>query len=248
MNQNETMEIDLLALLDHLRRKLWIIAAVTLVCAVVGLLYSSLFITPQYTSSTRIYVLTRSREDLVTSNDFVISNYMLYDYKELITGRNVTEEVVRQLGLDMSPAALAGQITVSSPEDSRMLQISVTNPDPALAQQLANAIREVTSNQLTELLKVDSVSTIYEANKPTAPSSPNVMRNTMLAGILGFAVMVGIFCVIFLLDDRIRSEADVERYLGLSVIGIIPDNPRLAESKKSATKKKRPGKHARAKR
>ena len=228
MNQNNAeIEIDLMGLIHQLRKKIVLIAVVTVVCTVLGLLGSILFITPQYTATTRIYVINRSNENTVVSSDFQIANYMVNDYQELIKGRNVTAEVIAQLGLDMGNGTLASKITVSSPSDTRILQITVQDPDPEMAAKIANAVREETSTQLTEIMQVDSVKTIYEAEIPTSPSSPNVMKNGIIMGILGFVAVVGILSLIYVLDDRIRNEDDVERYLDMSTLGVIPDLEKL---------------------
>ena len=239
MNRNETeIEINLLDLIKHLRKKVWIILAVAALFALAGMIFSTLFITPQYTASTRMYVLNRTNENTVVSADFQISNYMVNDYKELIKGRNVTHEVIQKLGLQMSDGALAGKIAVSAPQDTRILQIDVTDTDPVRAQQIANAVRETTSEQLKDIMQVDSVTTIYEANVPRSPSSPNVMSNTVWAGMIGFALIVVIYAIIFVVDDRIRTEDDVERYLGVSILGVIPDNESLPSTGALKTRKR----------
>ncbi len=239
MNRNDTgTEINLFILLKHLQKKVWVIVAITVIFAVLGLLISMLLITPEYTASTRIYVLHRKSENSVAASDFQSSNYIVYDYKELITGRNVTQEVIKQLGLRMSSGALSQKISVSSPQNTRILHISVTDTDPLRAQQLANTVREVAAAQLKDIMQVDSVTTIYEAGVPSSPSGPNSVRNAILAGILGFTLTVGIYIVIFIVDDRIRTEEDAERYLGLSILGVIPNAESLAN--RAAPKRKTP--------
>jgi len=223
MEQHQnSLDINLLDLLYYLKKKIVVLAIVAAICALGGFLASSLFMTPQYTASTRVYVLNRSNENAVVSSDFTLSNYMIADYKVLITGQNVTAEVIEELGLSMTPGALSGKISVSAPDNTRVLQISVTDSNPVMAASIANCVRETASTQIREIMAVDAVNLVYEATVPTVPSSPNVMKNTVLAGILGLAVAVFVFAVIFVLDDAIRTEEDVERYLGLSTLGVIP--------------------------
>ncbi len=230
MNQNEMeIEVNLLEVLNDLRKRVWIILAVTVLCAVLGLVGSLLFLAPQYTASTRIYVLNRANDSSVGTSDFQVSAYMVNDYQELIHGRNVTGAVIEQLGLELSNEALAARISVTSPSNTRFLQIDVVDSDPERAKEIANTVREVTSSQLKEIMKVDSVTTVYEAITPEGPSSPNVIKNTGLTGALGFLAVVAILVVRFIMDDRIRTEDDVERYLGLSVMGVIPDSEKLSD-------------------
>ncbi len=247
--QNKQIEINFVDLFYYLKKKIVIIIAVVVVCAFAGFLYSTLFVTPMYTAETRLYVLNRSSSAGVVGSDFQIADNILADYKILITGKNVTQEVVNQLGLKMSAAALGAKINVSAPEDTRVVQISVTDSNPHRAADIANKVREVATGQIQEIMDVDAVHLIYAADVPDSPSSPNVKKNTCLAALLGLVVTGAVFVVIFVLDDSIRTEEDVERYLGLSVLGVIPnttdidtaaENP--ATKKKKLTIGKKPGK------
>ena len=92
--------------------------------------------------------------------------------------------------------------------------------------------------QIKEIMDVDAVNVVYAAEVPSGPSSPSVMKNTMIAAILGLVAVVGVYVVIFLLDDTIRTEEDVERYLGLSTVGVIPLSNELNVMSKYTGKKK----------
>lgn len=219
---NEEMEIDLLELFYYLKKRIIIIIAACLVFAVAGFVGTKLFITPTYTTNTRMYVLNRSNENNVVTSDFQIATYVMNDYKALITGQNVTQEVISKLNLDMKPATLSKMIQVTSPENTRVLQINITHTDPKKAADIANTVREVASAQIKEIMDVDAVKMVYAAEVPAAPSGPSTVRNTAIAGILGLVLAIGVFTVIFIVDDTIRTEEDVTRYLGLSTIGVIP--------------------------
>lgn len=226
--RHNDFDFNLLDLLNYLKRKAIFILIAAATCALAGFLISSLFMTPQYTASTRVYVLNRSDGNAVVSSDFTLSNYMIADYKVLITGQNVTSEVIEELGLSMSPGGLAGKIAVSAPANTRVLQISVTDSNPEMAAVIANSVREVAARQLKEIMAVDAVNLVYEASVPTSPTSPNVMKNTVLVALLGAIAVTFIFAIVFILDDAIRTEEDVERYLGLNTLGVIPVSSDLA--------------------
>lgn len=233
--RNEEFEIDFTGLLLYLKKKIRVIAAVVLVCALAGFLASAVFMTPKYTASTRVYILNRSN-DRYASSDFVIASYMLNDYQVLITGRNVTEAVVKDLELEMEPSALAGKIAVSSPENTRVLQIDYTDPDPKQAARIANAVREEAVKQLQSIMEVDAVKLIYAAEVPKASSSPSVSRNTLIAAVVGLVLSVAFYAVIYIRDDSLRTEEDVEQYLGLSTLGVIPAAKDLATEQKKGKK------------
>ena len=219
---NEEMEIDLLELFHYLKKRIIVIAAVFLVFAAAGFVGTKLFITPEYTTNTRMYVLNRSNENNVVTSDFQIATYVMNDYKALITGQNVTTEVINRLGLDMKPGELSKLIQVTSPENTRVLQINITHADPQKAADIANTVREVASAQIKDIMDVDAVKMVYAAEVPKVPSGPSAMRNTAIAAILGLVLAVGVYTVIFILDDTIRTEEDVTRYLGLGTLGVIP--------------------------
>lgn len=232
-NQNE-IEIDLLDLFYYLKKKLLIIVAVVAVCAVIGMGFTAFFMEPEYTATTRMYVLNRSSETTISSSDYSVSNYMVNDYSVLITGKNVTKKVIDQLGLDMTVAQLTNKISVSSIDNTRVLQIKVVDTDAQRAADIANAVRETASAQIKEIMDVDAVNLVYEAETPSQKSGPSVMKNTALAALLGMVGVVAVLVVIYILDDTIRTEEDVERYLGLSVLGVIPQSLEISNMVKAS--------------
>ncbi len=245
-NRNEEMELDLLELFHYLKKRIIVIVAACLVFAIIGFVGTKVFITPEYTTNTRMYVLNRSNENNVVTSDFQIASYVMSDYKALITGQNVTKEVISKLNLDITPDDLSEMIQVTSPDNTRVLQINITHTDPKKAANIANTVREVASTQIKDIMDVDAVKLVYEAEVPEVPSGPNTMRNTAIAAVLGLVLAVGIYTLIFLLDDTIRTEEDVTRYLGLGTLGVIPVSMEMGvmganrTDKKSGSKKPAP--------
>lgn len=231
MEKENEVEIDLLALFRYLKKKMWIVIAAFVVCTLAGFLVTKLFLSPKYTASTRAYVLNRSSETNVVYSDLQLSSQLLNDYQVLISGQNVTKEVIHQLGLDITPEKLAKKISVTAPNDTRVLQISVTDTDPQRAADIANAVREIASSQIKQIMDVNAVNVIYEADIPERPSSPNLKLNVAVSAMLGIAASVGVLTVIFVFDDTIRTEEDVEYYLGLSTLGVIPASGDFTDGK-----------------
>lgn len=235
-NQNE-IEIDVRELLYTLKKKLRLLISVTLICGVIGMLVSLFLLKPQYTASTRVYVLNRADEASILYSDFQTSNYILKDYQVLIGGQNVTKEVVERLDLDITYRELAGKLTITAEENTRVLQISVTDTDPARAAALADCIREVASEQIRDIMDTDALKTVYPADVPDRPSSPNVIVNSILAAIVGFLSVVAGCFLKCLLDDTISTEEEVEHYLGLSTLAIVPVSAELDISHSGAGKR-----------
>lgn len=229
MEEQNQNELNLVELFYYLLKKIWVILIAAVVCGLVGFTTTKLFKTPMYTASTRMYVLGgTSSNGGVGVSDFQISTFLLKDYQVLITGRNVTGEVVRRLGLDISPEDLASRIQVTAPQDTRILQINVTYEDALQAADIANCVRNIASEQIKEIMAVDAVKTVYEAQAPSQPSSPHVLKSTLLWAVIGLLLSTGVYVVIFLMDDTIRTEEDVAHYLELSTLGVIPVSEQLS--------------------
>lgn len=228
MNQKKEIELNLVDLFFYLKKQIWIIVAVCVVFGIVGFCFGTFLVDPEYTAATRMYVLNRTNDSAVVYADIQTSTYLSNDYKVLITGENVTDEVISRLNLNVTSQQLASWIEVTVPDSTRVLQISVTHTDPALAAQIANAVREVASKEIQRIMDADAVNLVYAAKVPLKPSSPGTARYVIIAAIMGILAAVCVLGVLFVLDDAIRSEEDVERYLGLSTLGVIPISTELS--------------------
>lgn len=222
METQNTAGTDLVGLWRFVRKRLWLVPAVMLLCAIVSLAAGRLLLTERYSASTRIYVLTRASESEVVYSDLQISSQLLNDIKVLVTGQNVTKTVVEKLALACMPEELARRISVSAPDNTRVLQISVEDPNPVLAAQIANAVREEASLQIRSIMSVDSVKLVYAAEPPGEPAWPNLPKLAAAAAVGAGALCLCILAVIYLLDDGLRSEEDVERCLGIPALAAVP--------------------------
>jgi MPA1 family polysaccharide export protein len=226
-NDNASIEIDVLYLLRKLWSKKFFIVFVGLLVGTVALLGSVFFIKPKYTSTTRIYVVSRSSDTALTNQDLQAGSYLVNDYKEVITSSEVLASVIDQEKLSMSAGQLSGEISVNIPTDTRVISISVTDTDAQRACDIANTVREVAAEKIKAVTKVDDVTTLESATKPSHPSSPNVKKNAVIGFLAGaFVAIVGIL-VAEVLDDRIRRPEDIEEVLGLTLLGVVPDADKL---------------------
>ena len=168
----------------------------------------------------------------VTVNDLQTGAYLTKDYMELVKSRPVLEQVIAVLNLDIQTEQLSQMITVENAPDTRILTIRVESEDPKEAKAIADAVRESVSIQIPKIMDADSVNTIEEGNLPTSPSSPNLMKNMALGGILGIVLAIGIIVLIYVLDDTLKTPEDVENFLGLNVLTSIPVSEGFKKSKK----------------
>ena len=230
MNQDNTksVEIDVLALLQKLWTKKVFILFTAFYVAVFSFLGTYFFIQPTYTSTTRIYVVNQATDNNnLSAQDLQAGAFLVKDYKEIITSNDVLSEVIKDEKLNMTEAELAKMISVDIPTDTRLILISVNAKTGQDAQTLANKVREVASEKIKKVTKVEDVTTLEEAKLPESPSSPNIKLNVLLGAVLGaFLAVVGVL-VREILDDRVRRPEDVEDVLGMTLLGIIPDTDKI---------------------
>lgn len=238
-NRNGEVEIDLRDIFAILINKLAIIVLAAVLGAAVAFTFTKFLISPVYQARTQVLVKSTSltTTDQIKVSDLQSSNYLTKDYMILIKSNPVLDKVIADLGLDMSSSALAGKIHVSSQTDTRILTIAVNDKDPMMAKKIADAVREASKTRIHEVMGMETVENVDEAILPESPISPNTKMNTLIGFMLGFVIAIAVIIIRFMLDDTIKAQEDVEKYLGLSVLGLIPELE-TTDSKKKKKKKK----------
>ena len=222
IKENQEVEIDLGEIFHVLLGRIGIIILSGIVLGLVSIVGTMLFIDPQYESTTKIVVLSKQDNNTLTNQDMQTSTLLTKDYAELIKSRTVTEGVIAELNLDLEHKELLEKISVENQTDTRIVAISVRDEDPYMASQIANAIRDVASVHIQEVMDVDAVNVVETANIPNEPASPSLVKNGILGGVLGVVLSVIIILAVYLSNDTVKTPEDVERYLQLSVLGNIP--------------------------
>ncbi len=230
--ESEEMEIDLSELFMTLLAKVPLMAAAGIFAALVVFLTAKFALEPSWQSTTRIYVLAKQDNTMVTYNDLQTGTQLTKDYAELICSRFVLEEVIERLGLGLSYDQLKDNVSVSSPSDTRIIAISVTDSDPVRAMRVANAVREAAAAHIQNVMDIEAVNVVETADLPAVKSGPAVGKMTMLGGALGAFAVAAVAVAACLFNDRIRTSEDVERYLNLSTLAVIPLNEGERKKKK----------------
>ncbi|MDE6962367.1 MAG: protein-tyrosine kinase [Lachnospiraceae bacterium] len=221
--ENDVIEVDLLEIINALLGGVWLILGTGLLAAVVSFAISKFVLTPTYESTTKIYILNKSESTTVTYSDVQMGTQLTKDYAELINSRYVLETVIAKLSLDeMEYEDLLDRVSVHTPTDTRIVSITVTDTSPLKAMDIANCIREVAGEHIQNVMDIDAVNVVEEANFPTEKAGPSIPKWTLLGGILGALVACAAILVHYLLDDTIKTSDDVEKYLGLSTLALIP--------------------------
>lgn len=226
METQREVELDLIGLLFHLKRKIWLILVVTLVSALIGYVGAKMFTTPLYNATTQVYVYQQDKQT-IDYNNLTVASQLRRDCAVIIKSESVTQEVVEKLGLPISPKALGKAIKVETEDNTRILKISFTDVDPERATLIVNTVREVAAERTKELMQTDVLRTLFEATLPQAESTTNIRKSTLTAGAVGAVAIIALLVIFYLLDDTIRNEDDVENHLGLSTLAIIPVSSEL---------------------
>ena len=229
MKEQEKFEIDVFQLVKVLWKRKFLIVLTAIIAGLAAFAYSSFVIKPQYTSTTRIYVVNRNQADKpgLTNQDLQAGAYLVKDYREIILSQDVLEKVVADQKLTMDAKTLGRKISVAVPAETRIVSISVRDGNPEEASRIANALREVAAQKIISVTRVSDVTTLEEARPATSPSSPNIRRNTMMATIAGVGFIVVIVLLVELLDDRVKRPEDIEEVMHLSLLGVIPNLEKL---------------------
>lgn len=221
--QDGEVEINLAELIPYLFHWFWLIAIVGLLTAAIGFAISAFVLTPKYQSTTKVYILSKTgANDSLTYQDTVLATNLTKDFKEMIKSRSVVETVIKECNLKESYGALAGNISVSNTTDTRIVGINVKDADPERAQYLANAVREVAAIHLQEVMDLEAVNVVEEANLPDSPVEPSKKKFTVIGFAIGAMITILILILNYYLDDSIKTSEDVERYLGMTTLATIP--------------------------
>lgn len=222
MENNDVVEIDLMEIFVLMLHRLWLIILCATAVGAAAFGISKYLLTEEYQSTTRIYVLNRQNDETLTYSDVQLGTQLTRDFPQIIKSRYVLEQVIEVCGLQDTSASLASRVSVDTQSDTRIVSITVTDPDPAMAQYIANELREAAAQRIVSVMDIQAVNVVDDADLPTAPSAPNVIRWTAIGFMLGAFLCMVVVLIQFLMDDTIKTSDDIEKYLGLSTLGMIP--------------------------
>ena len=221
---NEAYEtLDLLEVLNAVRQHILAIFLTALVLAAAGFGVSKFLMTPMYQASALMIVNTRQDVNAnVTSDQINSATKLVSTYSIIIKSDTVLQQVIDNLGLNLTYAQLNKRVTVAAVDDTQVMKITVQSDSPEWARQVCEQIITVAPDVIKEAVEAGSVKVISNASLATEPVSPNIKKNTMLAAAVGFVLVIGIIVLQVLLDNKINTEEDVTKYLDMTVLGVIP--------------------------
>ncbi len=216
--------ISLKELFQTLKKRIALIISITLIAMIISGVVSYFVITPEYKSSTQILVNQAKDDQTVYNYNEVQTNIQLINtYSVILKSAAILNEVKTELALDSSVSELNEKISVESAQNSQIMTVSVTDPDPAVALDIANKTAEVFEKEIKKIMKVDNVSVLPLANdqENQSPISPNPPLNIAIAAIVGLMIGVGLAFLLEFLDSTVKTEQDIEKLLNLPVLGAI---------------------------
>ncbi|MFD1929269.1 YveK family protein [Sporosarcina siberiensis] len=236
--------ISLQDLFKTLRKRLLLIAIITVIAVTVSGVVSFLVLTPIYQSSTQILVnQTKSESPSFNSQDIQTNLQLINTYNGIIKSPAILSIVIEDLDLDITHTQLHNKVTVSSVQNSQIITVAVQDPNPYKAVDIANAIASVFQKEIVTLMNVDNVNILAKAEIPENPSpiKPDPKLNMAIAAVIGLMLGVGLAFLLEYLDTTMKTEQDIEELLGIPILGHVSpiSDKDLKDSKLEITNRRR---------
>lgn len=218
-------ELDLKELFEMFWNQKIKIILIVAIFAVIGVIYTIGFVTPEYTATTTLVLAgqeSANASNTITTTDLTINSKLVATYSELVTSTNVVRQVISNLGIPMEEGTLKKNISVSAREGTDMIEIDVINTNPTYAMQIANETAKVFMNQVAEIYNINNVHVVDQAEEPKAPSNINHTKDVMIFAFIGVVISVIYVFIANMLDNTIKTREEVERLYKIPVIAEIP--------------------------
>ncbi|SHG02960.1 YveK family protein [Ornithinibacillus halophilus] len=217
--------ISLKEIFDVLKKRFLMIIALMVGAAALSAILTYGFITPTYESSSQFIVNQKQADPnaQITSGDIRTNVELINTYNHIIKSPRILDIVLEELDLPYSNGVLSGKLQVSSPDSSQVVNVTVTDPDPQLATDIANTTVQIFQEEISSLMNVDNVQVLSPAVTSANPSpvNPKPALNIAIALVLGAMVGVGIAFLLEYMDTTIKTEDDITKKFGVPVLGVI---------------------------
>ncbi len=248
--KDEDIEINLFELVSYYWTKIGIILAGFLFGAVIAAIITFYFITPRYTATSKLYMVSASSDSIVDLTDLNIGTSLSTDYEQLLQVRPIFEEVIEKEKLSYTYEQLLDMVKISTVTDTRILSISVESTKPEEAMKIANRLADMAVSELPRLMDTSKPNIAENAILPKDKSSPSLFRNVVIGALAGMAMVLAVLTFFYVTDDTMKSAEDIEKEFGIMPLTVIPEGDVEAisderEKEIQKKKKKRRGKEKR---
>jgi len=216
--------ISLRELFHTLRKRMWLIVAITVIATMTSGIVSYFVLTPIYQASTQLLVNQAKNEQPIYNISEIQTNLQLINtYNVIMKSPAILDIVKDELDLDMPIEQLNEKINVTSEKDSQVVNVTVEDPDPYMAADIANTVASVFQREIVKIMNVDNVNILAKAEvkEQPVPVKPKPLLNMAIAFVVGMMTGVGLAFLLEYLDNTIKNEQDVEKLLELPVLGAV---------------------------
>ena len=218
----EMEEIDLTELFDYfLKRALYIVIA-AVVCLVLGLTYTLFLKEPKYKSDVNVIIVNKELQATSLQSDLAANQKLAATYRELVESRRILNQVIDNLQLNYTIGELQDMISVENVNETEIIKITVSSADAKEAKKIANETAEIFQDEVKDIYNLENVSIVDNAVLAKAPYNINIVKESVIYIALGMVLSCGVIFVIYYFDNTIKSIDQVEKRLGVPVIGTVP--------------------------
>lgn len=222
----DTREVELKDLLEILKKNWWLILLLTIIGFVTAYFITDRYVTPIYEAKTVLFI---GKEDAslgmvgISLGQINADSQLIIDYKQIALTHLVIDEVIKNLALDMSYNEFRSDVVIETVQESRLFTVGFQYYDPTTAKLVSDELAKQLSITVLEIVGVENIRILDRARVPQSPISPNKAQNAMIGGLLGLIASIAIIILMFLLDDTIKNEEEIENLIGVTVLGDIPE-------------------------
>lgn len=222
MNE-QYQEIDLLELSQKILKRWWVILILGVFFGLLAFTVSKATLVPIYQANSTFFI---GKEQGGLSNlslsDLQVGNKLAVDYQELIKTNLVVEEVINVMNLDLTISQFKSNIGVRTIEESRFMNLFYKDTDPERAKAVVNELSEILAVKAVEIVGVESIQIVDYAKLPLSPIGSGLKKNTAVGAVLGIVLALFLIFIEMILKDSINTEEEIEKLLGIPVLGSIP--------------------------
>ena len=218
----EMEEIDLAELFDYFFRRAYIIIITALVFLVGGLTYTVFLKEPLYKSDVNVILVSKNSQSSSLQSEIAANQKLAATYRELVTSRSVLNEVIEDLDLTYTVSQLQKMISVQNVNETEIIKITVSSSKPKEAKEIANVVAVKFQDEVKDIYNLENVSIVDKAVLAKSPYNINVVKESIIYIALGVVLSCGVIFVIYYFDNTIKSIDQVEKRLGIPVIGTVP--------------------------
>lgn len=213
--------LDLSKIFGILRKNLKLLIILPIICLLISVLLTFLFLDDKYQASTQVLVNQKESDSQMMAQEVQSNIQLVNTYSEIVKSPRILDEVSKELNRQYSSSEITSMLTVTNQADSQVLNISVDSKSGSDSEKIANKIAKVFSNEVPDIMSVDNVSILSKAEGTATKVAPKPLVNLVIGLIVGLILALLVIFIKEMIDKRIKTEEDVENELDIPVLGSI---------------------------